>query len=371
MTRRVLLLFLGLGFMTVGLLMLNAPMTFAQEEAQAPAPASDEYCLLCHSKPDQVWHLPSGETLSLTIDPAVIAASVHGNASGALACADCHPNFRFPHTPSLSRTAREFSIERYAVCRNCHEEQYTRSQDSVHGAYLRSGRSEAAMCVDCHGGHDVQLPDQPRQRISLTCGKCHGVIFEEYQQSIHGSALMDENNVDVPTCIDCHGVHDIQNPTTSLFRVRSPELCAKCHADAELMGKYDISTHVFDSYLTEFHGSTVSMFMQEAPGVVTNKAVCYDCHGVHNIQAVRDGEKSPVRETLVETCRECHPNASDNFSDAWLGHYPATIDSHPGLFVVNNLYDLLTPGIIGLLVIVVGSDLFRRIRQLFTGKKGD
>lgn len=364
----VCLLVLGVGFLLLGAIV---GITAAQDaDADEPPPASDAYCLLCHTKPDQVWHLASGESLSVTIDPTVLARSVHGesNPEGALACADCHPNFRYPHPASLSRSVREFQIERYAICRNCHEEQYTRAQDSVHGEFIRRGQLEAAVCIDCHGAHDVQPPDEPRQRISLTCGRCHGAIFEEYRGSVHGAALLDEANPDVPTCIDCHGVHDIQNPATNLFRVRSPELCGQCHGDTELMGRYGISADVFNSYLTEFHGSTVALFEQEAPNVVTNKAVCYDCHGVHNIQAV-DGDSSGIRETLLTTCRQCHPDASADFSAAWLGHYPATLDSHPTFFLLNRLYDVLTPLVLVLIGGLIGSDLFRRMRRRFSSRQ--
>ena len=199
------------------------PAVSAESAAEAtPEPASDEYCLLCHTEPDQVWTLPSGETLSVTIDPSILAHSVHGDSAegGTLACADCHGDFRYPHPVSNARSIREFQIERYASCRSCHEEQYTRAQDSVHGALLREGRLDAATCVDCHGGHDIQSPNDPPQRISLTCGSCHGVIFEDYRTSVHGAALLDENNPDVPTCITCHGVHDIHDPTAGEFRSR-------------------------------------------------------------------------------------------------------------------------------------------------------
>jgi predicted CXXCH cytochrome family protein len=335
------------------------------ELISTPEPASDAYCLLCHTQPDLVWELPSGEALSVTIDPSVLANSVHGESSaeGALACADCHPDFRYPHPVSLSQTVREFQIERYAICRNCHEDQYTRAQDSVHGEFLRQGRLEAATCIDCHGGHDIQTPNEPRQRISLTCGRCHGAIFEEFRGSVHGAALLDENNPDVPTCIDCHGVHNIQNPMTTLFRTSSPELCATCHADSELMSTYDISTQVFDSYVADFHGTTVELFEHETPGVVTNQAVCFDCHGVHNIQAV-DGEGvSTIRENLLTTCRQCHPSASADFSAAWIGHYPATPETHPLFYYLNALYDILIPGALVLFGVVIVSDLFRRLRR--------
>lgn len=369
----------GIACILIAAMMLTQP-AYAQDSddpdgQEEAAPPTNDYCLLCHENTDQVWQLPNGETLSIEIDPAILAGSVHGDSSseGALLCADCHENFRFPHPVTTSQSIREFRLERYTTCRKCHEDQYTRSQDSVHGAALRNGQEEAATCVDCHGGHDIQHPDEPRERISLTCGRCHGVIFEEYTTSIHGSALIGESNPDVPTCIDCHGVHDIANPTTALFRQRSPDLCAKCHANEELMDQYDISTHVFDSYLTDFHGSTVALFEQEAPGVVTNKAVCYDCHGVHSIQAVSDNEEgvASIRESLVETCRECHPNANEDFPDAWVGHYAPTVDTNAGVFVAGTLYNLLTPLLIGGAAVVVGSSIFRRNRPTETEPTGE
>ncbi len=329
---------------------------------------SNEYCLLCHSQPGRTWTLPSGETLSLTVDAHMLADSVHGTKSskGALDCADCHTDQRFPHKPEPAQTIREFQIERYQSCKNCHEKEYTKSQDSVHAAAINSGTLEAATCVDCHGSHDIQTPDVPRQRISLTCGKCHGAIFDQYRNSVHGSALFAaDSNPDVPTCIDCHGVHNINDPTTNLFRVRSPELCAKCHADEKLMSKYNITSNVFDSYLTDFHGTTVALFNQEDPKVATNKAVCYDCHGVHDIAKVDASNSKVIRENLLTTCKQCHPGATADFPAAWVGHFPPTIESQPLLFIVNTFYKVLIPVVVGGFLFLVLTDIIRRIRQRF------
>lgn len=333
-------------------------------EVPAGTKPSNAYCLLCHGQSDLTKTFPSGETLSLTIDPQTLDGSVHGNGNqhGALQCVDCHTNMTFPHQPEAAQTLREFQIERNDTCANCHEDQATRQQDSVHAAALRSGTLEAATCVDCHGGHDIQQPDVPRQRISLTCGKCHGAIFELYRNSVHGEALLVESNPDVPTCIDCHGVHNISDPTTALFRVRSPELCAKCHADASLMDKYGITTNVFESYLTDFHGTTVALFEQEDPNVATNKAVCYDCHGVHDIAKVDASNSRVIQENLLTTCKQCHPGATADFPAAWVGHFPPTLESHPLLFVVNAFYAVLIPGVIATFAFLVLTDVYRRLR---------
>ncbi len=379
MKRRTPFLIIAFGFLLILLALtlpresraaipVAAPGDSVLDEAPKP---SNAYCLLCHAKPDQTWKLPSGETVSLTVDASILAKSVHGDASskGALVCADCHGNYRYPHPVQTVQTLRQFTLTRYATCRNCHEDQYTRSQDSVHGAALRAGRPEAAVCVDCHGGHDIQPPNKPRERISLTCGKCHGAIFDQYRNSVHGKALFTENNPDVPTCIDCHGVHNIQNPTTAAFRVRSPDVCSKCHSDEALMAKYKISTHIQESYLTDFHGSTVTLFEQQDPKIPTNKAVCFDCHGVHNIQPVKSGNVSAIRDNLLTTCRQCHPDATVNFPDAWIGHYPATPTSHPILFTVDGIFRALLPVSAGVVVIMVGADFFGRLRQRFSRRR--
>lgn len=368
--RILLLIVIGLLFVGYGVVQDRAQAesphpTVSLEVAQGDderEPPSDEYCLLCHEETDMEWELPSGESLSLSIDPAVIEGSVHGldNPEGQLACADCHVNHRFPHIALDVETKREFVLERYASCRSCHDDQYLHAQDSVHGEALRDGQLDVAVCIDCHGGHDIQPPDEPREHISLTCGSCHGAVLDLYSTSVHGKALFEEQNSDVPTCVDCHGVHEIADPTTADFRVRSPSLCIDCHSDDELMDKYDISTNVEDSYLTDFHGTTVAFFEQQDPDVATNKAVCYDCHGVHDIQRV---EEADVRENLLATCRQCHPDADSNFPEAWVGHYEPTLESNPTLVIADSIYDALLPGFIGIFALLISTDLFRRLRR--------
>jgi predicted CXXCH cytochrome family protein len=336
-------------------------------ESESEAPSSG-YCLLCHSQADRTLELPSGESLSLTIDRDALANSVHGdsNPSGYFECSACHGDYRYPHEPISSQTRRDYTLERYATCRSCHEDQYTHSQDGVHALAIQDGKVDAATCVDCHGAHDVQAPSEPRERISLTCGQCHGAIFDEYRTSVHGEALF-QGNADVPTCIDCHGVHGIQNPTTAQFRVRSPQLCADCHADEELMGKYDINTHVFDSYLTDFHGSTVALFDQQDPTIETNKAVCYDCHGVHNISPADNFKSQVAKENLLITCQQCHPDARDDFPDAWVGHFQPTAEENPALFAVTWFYRIIIPLTVGGFLFLVGTDVFGRVRRRLFG----
>lgn len=324
----------------------------------------NDYCLACHGQPGLTKTFPDGETISLTIDAAAFHDSVHGvgNEWEALACSDCHGDYAFPHAPTTAASRRDFALEMYTACSHCHEDKYELTLDSVHGAGLAEGDKDAAVCTDCHGAHDTPVPNVPRARISHTCQKCHSEIYDEYAQSVHGEALLEESNEDVPTCIECHGVHNIGDPTTNLFRIRSPELCANCHANVDLMSKYDISTDVFDTYVADFHGTTVTLFDHTDPNAETNKAVCYDCHGVHKILAP-DDPNAGIKNNLLATCQQCHPDARANFPDAWTSHFEPSLEHNPFVYLVNLFYTILIPGVVGFFVFLVGTDIYRRLRH--------
>jgi predicted CXXCH cytochrome family protein len=332
-----------------------------------PAQVENQVCLACHSNRDLTVKLPSGETLSLYTDANAFNQSVHGKQGQR--CTACHTNISgFPHPPIAARDARDFSLQMYTLCRQCHGEVYQKNLDSIHAQDIAAGNRNAAICTDCHTAHYVSKPNEPRSRIPQTCNKCHSVIYNQYKSSIHGAALLDESNPDVPTCVDCHGVHGaITDPTTTRFRLYSPELCAKCHANKAMMKKYDISTNVFNTYVADFHGTTVELFEKQSPDAATNKPVCYDCHGVHDIKKVDDPQSSVFRDNLLKTCQQCHPDATVNFPSSWLSHYDASPNKHPMVYYVNLFYTILIPvtlaGMLGFVLLDAGRRILNRIQK--------
>jgi predicted CXXCH cytochrome family protein len=333
--------------------------------AQAP---ENETCLACHSQPGMQATLPSGETLYLTVDPQVYNNSVHGKR-GQL-CIDCHPDVDVAAHPKGEvawselgvSTRRDLAFKLYRdACVQCHPDQYNATLDSVHQKAIGSGNIQAAICTDCHGTHNISVPDQPRSRTSQMCERCHSQIFEAYKQSVHGAALLGEGNPDVPSCIDCHQVHSVQGPSTSAFRLFSPDICRRCHADAALMEKYGISTKVFDTYVSDFHGETVVLFEKQAPDQQTNKPVCIDCHGVHDMRKVDDPESAVIKENLLTTCRKCHPEATANFPTSWVGHYQPNVKTSPLVFFVRLFYSIFIPAVLGVMIVFVATDAGRRI----------
>lgn len=373
-------LWVGFGLPLIAALIMAVPRVAADPKtAPPPQGVSNDYCLGCHGKPDQLSTLPSGEVLYLTIDPALYATSAHG--AGGYACVQCHTSITtYPHPERTAQDRRAITLEMYPTCQQCHSGNYDQTLDSVHQRALDDGTRNAAVCADCHNPHTQprltdptthQLLPEARTQIPQTCARCHSAIYDQYKTSVHGAALLGEGNPDVPTCIDCHGVHNIQDPTTEAFRIASPKLCAECHTDSARMEKYDLSTQVLNTYLADFHGTTVTLFEKQTPDQITNKPVCVDCHGVHNISPADDPQKGlQVKANLLVTCQKCHPDATANFPEAWLSHYVPSPDKNPLVYYVNVFYQYFIPVVVGGMVVFVASDVFRRLRQLWKRGKG-
>ena len=319
----------------------------------------------------------NSEVLPLTIDQEAFKHSVHNEAN--ILCVDCHTDITtFPHPAFQAESRRAVTLRLYTTCKNCHEQQYNLTLDSVHQQALAAGDFNAAVCTDCHNPHQQQrltdkktgalLPDA-RLNIPQTCARCHSAIYDVYKGSVHGAALTNAGNLDVPTCIDCHGVHNIPNPTTARFRNDVPTLCAKCHTNATLMSRYGISTAVLNTYVADFHGTTVTLFEKVSPDTPTNKPVCTDCHGVHDISMVDNPATGiAIKQNLLVKCQRCHPGVTTaNFTDAWMSHYVASPQHFPLVYYVSLFYKIFVPAVIGGMLIFVVSDF---VRRRLDGRKG-
>lgn len=277
---------------------------------------TNNYCLACHGTPTAAMVLPDGERLSLFIDQAEYEHSTHGRSH--MPCTACHTaQTEYPHPPVTAKTRRELS----------------------------------------------------RGIVQQSCFSCHEKVFEQFKESVHGKALVEAGNVDVPGCPDCHGIHDIAAPHTPLFRLESPDTCSKCHADPKLAEKYGMSAHVTESYLNDFHGATIRLARQEDPDIASYKAVCYDCHGIHDIRKVEDPASHVVAEQLVETCRRCHPGADASFPAAWTSHYEPDRERWPIVYWVNFAYKILIPGVLGPMILYILLDLVRAVINRMKGAK--
>ncbi len=187
-------------------------------------------------------------------------------------------------------------------------------RQSVHGK-LR--------CTACHADIDPTRLPHPRHTQRVECGRCHlerqlpqappfkVAIFKSYADSVHGEAVA-QGDPDAPRCADCHGHHDIlpaKDPRSLVNRWNIPQMCSRCHSDAELVEWHHIpkgETLVY--YERSVHGRLLREGVKEGKESAPGKppAVCTDCHGVHGIRPATDPHAKVARPHLPETCGNCH-----------------------------------------------------------------
>ncbi len=201
-------------------------------------------------------------------------------------------------------------------CVTCHENQefmISVAGDSARGNALFVDPGEYAAtvhggfgftCTMCHAG----MGDFPHEApVSVSCGGCHATAEAQLAESVHGRPFA--GNGAPATCVDCHTDHHIrrhEDPESSVYRLTQFETCARCHEDAERMGRYgQDNVETVSSYLHSVHGrGLLEKGLSVAP-------VCTDCHGkegsgAHEIQEVEDSSSAMHRDHVVETCGHCH-----------------------------------------------------------------
>jgi len=302
-----------------------------------------QFCLGCH-RHNIALLMRNSETVSLKVDFQALNTSVHAK----LSCFDCHFGFSSSDHPKRSfKSVREFSIANANACRRCHFDKYTKTLDSVHYSKLSQGNLNAPVCTDCHSSHAVTHAKAGKVKVAHMCEKCHASIYSSYASSVHGKALLTEQNEDVPVCVDCHSVHSIQDTRTLSYREKVPDTCGRCHSNKALMKKYGLNSEVVNSYLEDFHGVTLKLYRQQAGASSTTErrsiATCVDCHGVHNITTTKGANKNLLKARLAKQCQQCHEGATERFPDAWLSHYEPTLANAPLVFSIKLMYKYFIP----------------------------
>jgi len=192
-----------------------------------------DYCLMCHRQVIDTT-LASGEKLSLRIDPANLASSVHNKHD----CSDCHTEYtRESHPIKMFASSREHSISVAGICRKCHEDKAALVKGSTHynlsfqvgETLVRQGNPKAPVCTDCHGFHTVGPKTTYEMMSGVPCRKCHEDIFRIYAKSVHGRAK-EKGEHRAPLCASCHFAHEV-NFTAMTDKIKGA--CLGCHKGIE------------------------------------------------------------------------------------------------------------------------------------------
>ncbi len=253
-------------------------------------------------------------------DEALVEISTHWERSihneSQVACVDCHGGNSAAETKEAAKAADTGYIgipakaEIPGLCASCHADvvqmrqynlptdQFAKYKESVHGLRLAEGDDAVATCYDCHGGHLVLKANDPASSVypsavPATCAACHADAqhmapyqiptnqLNLYQDSVHGEALLVEQDFRAPNCATCHGTHGATPPGFE----EVANVCGSCHSATQ--NHYVASPHSADDDL--------------APK-------CVNCHGRHDVtkpsEALYLGEDE-------KHCGECHSEDSE------------------------------------------------------------
>ncbi len=268
----------------------------------AAAEISNSACLDCHSDKTLTTTNAAGKEVSLFVNVARLAASVHKTNT----CVSCHADITDKH-PDDNVPAQPPN------CKRCHEKQSESYGASVHGLARAKGRKDAATCGDCHDGHSILPPTSPDSplyfsRLAETCGRCHKQEAKDVEESVHGQAVA-AGHRDAPTCTDCHSEHKIEALKTSSPLEIDVEICGQCHASERMNTKYNLPPDQVKTFFESYHG----LAAEYGSTVAAN---CASCHGFHKILPSTDPRSSIYKTNLVETCGKCHPGATANFAES-------------------------------------------------------
>jgi len=374
--------------------LLISPQSYAQSS-----------CSECHGEKDFTRTTESGQEQSLFVDESVFKNSVHGelectdchtDAKGdphpeklakvdcgmchedeasdygkgihgriylegdknAPTCVSCHGKHDILSSDDEHSRTNKFNLPK--TCGQCHKSSGVVSQYNVHikepverfehGVHYRAlaeGNDAAASCNSCHGSHLLLPRSDPqslifRTNISHTCGQCHDDIAQEYDASIHGQALAN-GGFDAPTCITCHGEHEIQSPEEPSAPTNpqniSEKTCSPCHGLPRLNEKYGLLPNPVESYKNSYHG----LASMRGSKVAAN---CTSCHGVHNILPETDPNSTIHPANLTHTCGTCHPNATETFAKSYIHARPLSLEDKIA-YIIKQIY-------IYLIIIVIG-----------------
>jgi cytochrome b subunit of formate dehydrogenase len=273
-------------------------------------------CLTCHKNPGIVYD-KGRDTLSVKLAQQKLCLSCHLD----------NPEIRSKTSPAAGFIA---SFEH-----------------SVHGMELAKGNGQAATCVNCHTSHSVNKPSNQqstvnKMNIPKTCSQCHSQIAKDYSESIHGVQVA-KGNSDAPVCTDCHGEHNIlkhNDPNSPVaFQNLATQVCAPCHSSVTLTTKYGLTPNRYATYSKSYHGLALE-------GGALTVANCSSCHGAHNIKPSSDPTSSVNKKNLAKTCGKCHPGANDNFAVGKI-HIAVTDKTEPMLYWISTLYLILIFSVVG------------------------
>jgi hypothetical protein len=149
-----------------------------------------------------------------------------------------------------------------------------------------------------------------------TCASCHQQLPDQRLSAPVTLSADDVHRQKGFGCAACHGGDasregvDAMDPKRGYIGVPSrhqiPQICARCHADAAFMRRYNPAMRVdqFAEYQTSVHGRRLAERKDD------KVATCASCHTPHSIRPASDPQSTVNPTRVVDTCGGCHADAT-------------------------------------------------------------
>lgn len=226
----------------------------------------------------------------------MVAKSVHDKV---IKCGDCHNDIKSEDHSEIKAKKVE--------CKRCHAAFDVQMQNDVHRKLLKMPEGKAPNCKKCHGTHSIVSPSSISDKNKSICGKCHtnNILIVPYHT---------ESNL-VESCNKCHGE---KNHKQELEKsVHKNLTCSNCHSyviknlvkhqqlpkDFIKADCYVCHTTIAEEHKESIHGLSLTQGINEA-------AQCWDCHGSHDVNFVKDKNSKVYPTHLVKTCGNCHDDTA-------------------------------------------------------------
>ncbi|NJN63666.1 MAG: hypothetical protein HC882_01495 [Acidobacteria bacterium] len=159
------------------------------------------------------------------------------NPNAIPSCVDCHAPHRIRNPDYQAGAANKDCL----ACHANRELATTKAGRQVslfvdEQIYHQTAHASVA-CAQCHTDVTVSL-HRPCEtvRSQVDCSICHAVEVEQFNTSTHGR-LLAAHEPGAPTCLTCHGKHDIKDhllPASPTYARNVPTLCGTCHARGQV-----------------------------------------------------------------------------------------------------------------------------------------
>ena len=214
-------------------------------------------------------------------------------------CVECHLKLEGELGDPARSIKNDIHLSRGLSCNDCHGGDPT-ADDKVAAKDLTKGylgrprtMDIPAFCGKCHNDASFMKKFNPALRVDQE---------KEYATSVHGQ-LLKTGNTQVATCISCHGVHGIRavsDALSSVYPSNVAETCSQCHSDSARMAEFKIPTNQFEKYKSSVHAKV--LYEKQDLSAPT----CNDCHGNH-------GAAPPGIASVANVCGQCHARQAELF----------------------------------------------------------